>query len=366
MQQLRILGTRGIPAGHGGFETFAEKLSLHLAGRDWKVTVYCQAEGEGAIYEDQWNKIRRVHIPVRQQGALGTIVFDFKAVLHARREPGVALTLGYNTALFTLLLRLRGIRNLINMDGIEWKREKWRWYERAWLYLNERIGSRLAHTMIADHPLIRSHLSRHSSLSRIEMIPYGADVISSASTECLERYGVEPGNYALIIARPEPENSILEMVQAFSSLQTEKQLVVLGEYDGQSNRYHQQVMKDASSNVLFPGAIYNQDDVAALRYHAWIYMHGHRVGGTNPSLVEALGAGCAVLAHDNGFNRWVAEDAAQYFSDVSSCIDGLKMLEESALLEKQRRFARERHGRQFTWSSVLESYQHLLIQQEQV
>ena len=137
---VRILGCRGVPAAHGGFETFAERLAGYLAARGWVVTVYCQGRGRGPASEDRWRGIRRVHVPVQTAGALGTMIFDWKSTLHALGEPGVALTLGYNTAIFTALYRLRRIPNVINMDGIEWKRTKRSIPERLWLYANERLG----------------------------------------------------------------------------------------------------------------------------------------------------------------------------------------------------------------------------------
>ena len=122
---LRILGTRGVPAAHGGFETFAECLSLYLVSKGWRVVVYCQVDGTGPMFTDVWHGVERVNIPVAPQGPKGTIVFDWQATVHAAGHRDLCLTLGYNTAVFCALLRLRGIPNLINMDGIEWSRAKW-------------------------------------------------------------------------------------------------------------------------------------------------------------------------------------------------------------------------------------------------
>ena len=130
---LRILGTRGIPAQHGGFETFAQHLALYLSDHDWEVIVYCQDEGSGAAYENTWSNVSLIHIPVKSKGAFGTIEFDWKSTLHASKGKDLILTLGYNTAIFCFLYRLKGIINIINMDGIEWKRDKWSFIERTWL-----------------------------------------------------------------------------------------------------------------------------------------------------------------------------------------------------------------------------------------
>jgi glycosyltransferase involved in cell wall biosynthesis len=360
-QSLRILGTRGIPAAHGGFETFAEYLALYLAQRGWQVTVYCQQDGEGAVHEDVWEDVRRVHIPVSQTGSLGTILFDWKSTLHAARERGLVLTLGYNTAVFCALYRLKGVSNLINMDGIEWKRAKWSRPVQAWFWINERFGCWFGNHLIADNPGIADHLATRVSRSKITMIPYGADTITAADPEILHRWGLQPGNFATLIARPEPENSILEAVAAFSRRPRGMKLLVLGKYDP-SQAYHKRVLDAASDEVVFAGAIYDKDVVKALRFYSALYVHGHQVGGTNPSLVEALGAGNAVLAHGNPFNRWVAGPEARYFmneDECAACFDGL--LGDAAELARMSQSSRERHGTMFTWEKVLAEYEKLLV-----
>lgn len=360
-KKIKILGIRGIPAAHGGFETFAERLALYLVGRGWQVTVYCQEDGEGAITEDVWEGVRRIHIPVSRSGPMGTIVFDWKSTFHAAREPGQVLTLGYNTASFGLVYRLRGMRNLINMDGIEWHRQKWSKAARAWFYLNDWAGCWLGNHLVADHPEITNHLATRVRRNKITMIPYGADQVESADIGVLAEYGLEAGRYAVVIARAEPENSILEVVRAFSSQPRNVKLVVLGRYTPDSNPYHKAVLAAASAEVVFAGAIYDSVKVAALRFFARFYVHGHQVGGTNPSLVEAMGAGSAILAHDNRFNRWVAGPGACYFSDAEGCGQQMNVLfANDQLVEQMSAFSRERHQQAYTWSEVLNQYETLL------
>ena len=295
---LRILGTRGVPAGHGGFETFAEHLALHLVARGWQVIVYCQGERSGPVQLDGWQGVRRVHIGVDESGPRGTIVFDWRATLHARRahaaEPGVCLTLGYNTAVFCAWLRLRGVPNIINMDGIEWRRDKWGVAAKAWFRLNEWAGARLGNHLVADHPEIALHLARIVCARKVSTIAYGAIALGNLSDAPVRLLGLEAGRYMTLIARPEPENSVLEVVQAFSRRRRGHTLAVLGSYV-EANAYHRAVRAAASDEVRFLGAIYDKPLLNALRLHCSAYVHGHRVGGTNPSLVEALGAGNAVL-----------------------------------------------------------------------
>lgn len=358
---LRILGTRGVPAGHGGFETFAERLSLHLASRGWRVVVYCQENGWGSTLEDDWNGVHRVRIPVGLSGPKGTIIFDARAIRHAARHQDLVLTLGYNTAVFCTLLRLKGVTNIVNMDGIEWSRMKWGPMARAWLWLNDWGGSWLGNHLVADHPRIKDHLATRVREDKITMIPYGGDEVLSANAGLLAAYGIEPSKFSVIIARPEPENSFLEMVRAFSSKQRDHKLVVLGNFTPERNAFHKQVMSAASDEVIFPGAIYEAPVVQALRFYSRFYLHGHRVGGTNPSLVEALGAGCAVIAHDNHFNRWVAGPEAAYFKDEAECASLFdRLLPDDAAVQRMKAASRARFYERFTWEQVLSEYEELL------
>jgi glycosyltransferase involved in cell wall biosynthesis len=357
---LRILGTRGVPAAHGGFETFAEYLSLYLVANGWRVVVYCQDDGVGPVFQDTWQGVERVHIPVDQEGPKGTIVFDWQATAHAAKHQDLCLTLGYNTAVFCALLRLKGIPNIINMDGIEWSRMKWGPVAKTWFWLNDWAGCWLGNHLVADHPQIKAHLTSRVRADKITMIAYGADAVVRASEAPLQALGLVPRSYFTVVARPEPENSLLEIVAGFSAKVRGRKLVVLGNYDDQ-NAYHRAVKAAASPEVMFVGAIYDKTIVQALRFHSAAYVHGHQVGGTNPSLVEALGAGNAVIAQDNKFNRWVVGDGAVYFSGAegfAQCLDRLEA--EPQLLATLAQASADRYSDAFTWLHILEQYEVLL------
>ena len=361
MKNIFILGVRGIPASHGGFETFAEKLALYLSEKKWQVTVYCQEKGSGSISQSHWNGIRRIHIPVSREGSAGTVIFDLHATRHALSQDGLFLTLGYNTAIFNLMQRIKGQTNVINMDGIEWRRDKWGAIAKTWFWLNERAGCWIGNHLVADHPKIKDHLSTRVSADKITMIPYGGDEVLSADAGLLAGYWVEPGKFSVIIARPEPENSFLEMVRAFSKTQRNHKLVVLGNFAPETNAFHRHVMDAASDEVIFPGAIYDAPVVQALRFYSRFYLHGHRVGGTNPSLVEALGAGCAVIAHDNHFNRWVAGPKAAYFKDETACAQLFdRLLTDDSAVTRMKAASRAVFNERFTWEQVLREYEELL------
>lgn len=267
-RHLNILGCRGIPAAHGGFETFAERLALYLVEKGWSVTVYCQndhAPGDVALSADVWNGVCRRHIGVGTKGALGTIEFDWKATKDVLDKPGIDLVLGYNTAIFQILQLIKRRQTVINMDGIEWRRQKWSLPAKIWFFANEWIGSRVGTKLIADHPEIARHLLTRGRRDAV-MIPYGGAKVTCADRELLKNYDVSPDNYFISVARIEPENSILTIVRAFSRNPRGMKLIVLGQLLPDTNQYHRLVMEAASDEVVFPGGIYDANRLSALRF----------------------------------------------------------------------------------------------------
>ena len=294
---------------------------MHLASLDWDIEVFCQDDpGPRPTW---WpDRIKLTYLPPPLSGSAGSVLFDLAAMYRALKgQNRLLLVLGYNTALFGVLARLRGRTQIINMDGIEWRRAKWSAPVRAWFRCNERLACWLGDHLIADNPRIADHLATRTDRSRITTIAYGADPVYSASEEILAEWQLERLGYALVVARPEPENSILEIVRAYSSRPRPVPLVVVGPYSETRSRYIRAVREAAGSQVRFIGSVYERDRIAALRLHCRLYLHGHQVGGTNPSLVEAMGAGCAVLAHDNPYNRAVGAEAVGYFRTQAELAD---------------------------------------------
>jgi len=361
---ILILGTRGIPAQHGGFETFAEHLALYLVERGWNVSVYCQDEVpvvEQRITTEDWRGIQRIRVRTASTGPRGTLDFDWHCVRDAATRPGICLVLGYNSAIFLPYLRLRRRKVLTNMDGIEWMRPKWSPPVRAWFWINEWIAAWTSHRLVADHPLIADHLATRRSRSATVVIPYGGTPIERVPEAPVRSLGLKPGGYLVSIARIEPDNNIQTIVEAFSARRRGATLVVLGQFRD-DNPYHRVVRSVASDEVVFPGPIYDTVITRSLRFHARAYMHGHTVGGTNPSLVEALWAGNAVVAHDNSYNRWTAGEAGVYFGDALSCDDAISLiLGDDALVARCAKAARERARSAFHWSDVLFAYERECI-----
>lgn len=361
---VRLLGTHGVPAAYGGFETAAEQVGLYLHEHGWRVVVYCQVDGTGPISYDSWNGLERVNIPVSVPGWRGTSLFDLKSVQHSSQFNDPCLVFGYNTGVFNVWHRLKKIPLVINMDGIEWSRARWGFFRQAILYVNERFSAAAGNMLIADHPEIEVYLRTRAPARKITTITYGAPEVTDAATEPVTELGLEPGRYVSLICRSIPENSILEIVDGFSRRKREHKLLVVGPYTPDTDDYHRAVMDAASSQVVFAGAIYEPDRVASIRYHSALYAHGHTVGGTNPSLVEAMGAGNPVLAHDNPYNRWTAGPQAAFFStadDVGRLLDDL--LDDPATLAEMSRASRARHAVEFTWDHVAGQYEQVLRDQ---
>jgi len=358
---ILILGTRGIPAAHGGFETFAERLALFLVGRGWKVGVYCQEEVERIdqrVRSETWRGIELIHVQVASKGPRATLEFDWQCARDAARRPGVCLVLGYNGGVFLTWLRLMRRKIITNMDGIEWRRPKWGLAARSWFWVNEWIAAWTSHRLVADHPSIADHLATRRPRSAIATIAYGADPVTEAPEAPVRALGLEPGRYLISIARIEPDNNILPIVQAFCRDKRDAKLVVLGTLSDKIP-YHAAVRAAANGAVVLPGAIYDQATVKALRYHARAYLHGHTVGGTNPSLVEALAAGNMVIAHDNTYNRWTAGAAATYFTDVDSCSERMQQaLDDDTLVRNCGIAARARAREAFRWEDILSAYEN--------
>ena len=358
---LLILGTRGVPAAHGGFETFAENLALFLVARGWHVGVYCQEEVKAVrqrIRSENWQGIERICVQVSSQGPRATLDFDWHCVRDAAtRGRSTCLVLGYNGAVFLPYLRLKGRKIITNMDGIEWRRPKWSLPVRAWFWINEWIAAWSSDRLIADHPLIADHLATRRPRSATVTIPYGGVPVYQAPEEPVRALGLKPNRYFVSIARIEPDNNILPIVTAFSRKPRDAKLVVLGALND-SVAYHRQIRDAASADVVFPGAIYDPAIVQALRFHARAYIHGHTVGGTNPSLVEALWAGNAVIAHDNPYNRWTAGEAGLFFTEVDDCERWIEaMLTNDDLVARCRSAARSRAQNLFRWSDILSAYE---------
>lgn len=357
---IALVGSRGIPARYGGFETFAEELAVRLAERGIDVTVFCEGQDGPPTYRG----VKLEYVPAPHLGGLTTLLHDFRALWRARTAYDVVYMLGYGTSLFCLMPKLWGSTVWMNMDGVEWARAKWGFWGSTWWKMMERVASwGVPHLMIADAKGIQDFLaSRYRSLPPCTVIPYGAEVLEEPPDPApLAEWGVEPYEYHLVIARFEPENHLEEIFEGYAASSSPHPLIALGT-TRKPNAYTRRLDTIAAREprLILPGAIYD-DRIRTLRYYARTYLHGHSVGGTNPSLLEAMGAGNAVLAHDNTFNREVAGEAARYFTsaqDVARLVDALDA--DDTQRQAMGTIARDRIQTQYTWERIADRYESLL------
>jgi len=358
--KIAILGTRGIPARYGGFETFAEELSTRLAAKGNEVTVYCEgkAEKKGTTYKG----VNLVYIPSTKLGPLTTILFDLRCLWHARKDFDVVYMLGYGASVFCFLPRLWGTKVWINMDGIEWARAKWSFVAKVYFKIMEAIAVRIPDRIIADADSIKKFLQhRHPNMTICSVIPYGARTVDNMSATMLSEYGLQPVGYYLVVCRLEPENHVMEILQGFAASRSNCSLIIIGN-DLADTDYMKKLKLVHDDRIRFVGVVYDPEKLSSLRYYCRAYIHGHSVGGTNPSLLEALGCGNIVIAHDNVFNREVAGEEAVYFKtleDITNCIERIDAMETEER-SKRSNTAQQRIQDRYNWDVITEQYFLLL------
>lgn len=353
--KIAILGTRGIPARYGGFETFAEQLSTRLVERGHDVTVFCEESDQKLEY---FAGVRLEYVPTPKVSKLTTVLFGARCLWRARKDFDIVYMLGYGASPFCLIPRLWGKQVWVNMDGLEWARAKWSKMAKAYFRLTEAIATVTANGLVADAEGIRRYLSNaYPNLNHCEVIPYGAPVLkSSPSRELLKPFDVEPNEYYLVVCRIEPENHVMEIVEGYLTSNSTKPLLVIGNHEGEGT-YVSRLRAMSDPRLRFVGPVYDQEALQALRFYCHSYFHGHSVGGTNPSLLEAMGCSNAVIAHDNIFNREVLRHSGRFFKtsyELAGLIDSLEHDEQHRLWMKSE--AARIIAQFYTWEGITQSY----------
>lgn len=360
--RVAILGTRGIPARYGGFETFAERLAIGLTKLGINVTVFCEA-GTG-LEPDQWQGVNLKYISAPPLGPLQTIYYDLKSLIAARKGHDLVYMLGYGAAPFCLIPRFWGTPTWINPDGLEWARAKWGRLAKLYFRLMEWTSVRFADRIIADAKAIEESLqSRHNNLKPCSVIPYGCDIVEdSPNPEFLEKFRLNPEQYYLVVCRLEPENHVREILQAFRASQSRRKLVVVGDR-ASGTRYVEELLAIQDERIQLIGTVYEPPQLLSLRYHSLAYFHGHSVGGTNPSLLEAMGCGNFILAHDNAFNRETLGQAGKFFESIESLTNAINEVDADPSIRSHfKEAARERARRCFSWNDIVARYAELMRQ----
>lgn len=327
--KIAILGTRGVPNYYGGFEQFAEFFSVYLANKGHEV--YCYNSHNHPFQEKTFNGVHIIHQhdPEYKYGTFGQFIYDYNCIIDARkRDFDIILQLGYTSNSIWFFLMPKKAINIINMDGLEWKRSKYSWPVQQFLKVAEWLAAKSGDYLVADSIGIQSFLKKKYK-KESTYIAYGAHLFDSPNDDVLKQYQVEPGNYNMIMARFEPENN-LDMVLEGVALNNEDQtpILVIGKHETKYGAYLKDKFKN-NSNIRFIGGVYNLEHLNNLRYYSNLYFHGHSVGGTNPSLLEAMASQALIIAHNNDFNKGVLKENAYYFSNPSEVKKILNTIKKS-------------------------------------
>jgi glycosyltransferase involved in cell wall biosynthesis len=353
--RIALLGTRGIPARYGGFETFAEELSTRLVARGHEVSVYCRDRAQMLRYRG----IRLVWVPTIRHKYFDTLAHTFLSTIHLlAHRTDVALYCNGANALFTPWPRLAGIPVALNVDGIERKRKKWNWLARTWYLISEWLSKFCPTIVVTDARAIQTYYRERYDKETV-FIPYGAETGSVPGTGIVEKLGLEPGRYFLYVSRMEPENHPLEVREAFERVDTPYKLALVGDAP-YARDYIGRVRDTADPRIVMPGAIYGPG-YHELGSHCFAYIHATEVGGTHPALIEAMGRGALVLYRNTPENAEVAGGVGIAFEpgELPKKIEMVLGMEE-AEREALRRKASERVRERYSWDAVTEAYETLL------
>jgi glycosyltransferase involved in cell wall biosynthesis len=356
LADIAVLGTRGIPARYGGFETFAEELSTRLAARGHRVTVYCRERHP----EPSYRGVLLVYLATWRHKYFDTIVHTSFSTIHLiLHRTDVALYCNGANAIFTLPPRVFGIPTLLNVDGLERKRKKWNQLAKAWYAISEWLATFCPTVVITDAQQIKAYyLERYGK--QTQFIPYGADTGKVSSTDALQKLGLEPGGYLLYVSRMEPENNALLVREAFERVPTPLKLVLIGDAP-YAQEYIQRVRDTSDARIVMPGAIYGAG-YRELLSHCLAYVHATEVGGTHPALIEAMGRGALVLYLNTLENSEVAGGVGIAFeaTNLKEKLEEVLTMSTGQRADWGRR-AMERVAERYSWEAVTNQYEALLV-----
>ncbi|CAD5991130.1 DUF1972 domain-containing protein [Agreia sp. COWG] len=363
MNALRIamLGTRGVPAAYGGFETAVEEIGRRLADRGHEVTVYCR-NAEGDEPRDTYLGMNLVHLPSVKSKAIETLSHTALSVAHlaTASKKDVAFLFNAANAPFLPALRLQRIPVAVHVDGLEWKRGKWGKNGRRYYRWAEQFSVRHADALISDAQGIKDYYV-HEFRIPTELITYGAPILSDAPSNRLAEMGLEPGGFHLVVARFEPENHVDVIVDGYRRSNATKPLIVVGSAPyAAAHTTEIERLAAGDPRIRLVGGVYDQELLDQLYAHAHTYLHGHSVGGTNPSLLRAMGAGTAVLAYDVVFNRDVLGANGQFFQDAASLAPVIAAAElDPARTSSAAAALQQRADERYNWDDVTDGYEQL-------
>jgi glycosyltransferase involved in cell wall biosynthesis len=356
--RIALLGTRGIPANYGGFETFAEHLSTRLAARGHDVTVYCRAHYISPR-QIEYQGVRLKVLPTIRHKYFDTIIHTFLSALHAMpRRYDAALICNAANAPFASILRLAGTPVALNVDGLEHKRKKWNSIARRYYLMAEKLATILPTEVVTDAKVIQEYYRARYQVEST-MIAYGAEV-ERRPDPMVRRWRVEPNRYVLYVSRLEPENNAHLVIEAFKRVRTAHKLLIVGDAP-YAREYIDDLKKRAGRDkrIVFTGFVFGRD-YRALQQNAYCYIHATEVGGTHPALLEAMGFGNCVLTLAAPENIEAIGDAGIAYSDERDLAEKLqRVLRDGSLVHSYRNRAQARVQEKYDWDYVVDQYEKL-------
>jgi glycosyltransferase involved in cell wall biosynthesis len=357
--KIALLGTRGVPANYGGFETCVEEIGKRLVEKGHHVTVYCRK----SYYDkeqDHYLGMKRICLPNLASKSLDTFSHTLLSAWHSLfKDFDICMVFNAANSPFITPLRFFGKRIAINTDGLEWKRSKWGYWGKSFYKISEKISCLIANRIVTDCKGMKNYyLDEHKTDSTV--IAYGAPVQYSKHPELLERLGLEPDGYFLQITRFEPENHPLLSIKAFKKLNSNKKIVLVGG-NTYPNDYTRLIEAEANDQIVLPGFIYDQDILRELWCNCFAYIHGNSVGGTNPALLQTMGSGCFTISIDIDFNRDVLAACGIYYkNDEKDLAEKMQWtLENEELLKEYKINAQDRIREKYSWDKIADQYEQL-------
>lgn len=358
--KIGILGTRGIPNRYGGFEQCAEYLALGLVTKGHRVWVYNSKHHE---YKDsEWNGVNIIHCadPENVLGTAGQFLYDLNCLNDAhKRNFDVLLQLGYTSNSLWHMRWPKSCKHIVNMDGLEWKRSKYSKPVQWFLRHAEKWAAKHGDVLIADSIGIQEYLKEKYN-KESHFIAYGSDIFESPSETVLQSYGYEPYSYHMLIARMEPENNIELIIKGYLQSGDKKPLLIIGKTENAFGTYLLNTYGN-QPGVTFLGGIYDLAIINNLRYYSHLYFHGHSVGGTNPSLLEAMGSSALIAAHNNVFNKAVLGTDAFYFSTEDEIADIIKTQTDKQASQTFIMHNLEKIRTQYNWARIVNMYEAVMV-----
>lgn len=359
--RIAILGTRGIPANYGGFETFAEECAARLVARGHQVTVYGRSHYVNRSLRSYRN-VDLVVLPTLRLKYLETVVHTFLSMLHALfRRFDVILICNAANSLYACLPRLAGVPVVVNVDGIERLRLKWSWLGRHWYRLSERFSTWFPTAIVTDARVIELYYREQYGTSSI-FIPYGAVTEKPEGQATLKQLGLAAGEYFLYVSRFEPENNAHLVVEAFEKVLTPKRMAVVGDAP-YARAYIRRLKSTQDPRILFPGAIYGPG-YRELIGNAFCYIHATEVGGTHPALIEAMGQGNLIIANGTPENIETLGGTGLLYA-VNDSADLARVMQDvvdfPAKYEALKYAALERARSEYSWDAVVSKYEQLFM-----